>query len=178
MPLPRPGGEASSRSDSARGEAEFGLDRVYCLVGMSRWIGRLSVDADTVSFRPTGQYVNSMNIEDTPATLVQRDRTITVVVGRLLPPFMNSGVVIADSTGPARRVGVIRVAAWRRRRFVKAATVAGFSVEVHRTCFSSGDGIGSISELERFRRTHTKSPPSSQGGGRSRGGHEVRKPHT
>jgi hypothetical protein len=119
---------------------------------MSRFFGRLRVSPGEVVFAPEGR-ANSLNVE-LAKPILHRGRELAVVAGRLLPPWMNTGLVLVDSASPARIVGVVLLTAWQRRAVVAAATSAGFEVTVYRTSLSAGGGIGSVSELERFRREH------------------------
>lgn len=119
---------------------------------MSRIFGRLSVSTDAVTFQPEGP-ANALSVEPV-RRIVHRDHLLTIVVGRLVLPWMNSGLVLVDSDPLAPSVGVVLLSAGQRRAVVAAARTAGFDVSVHRTWLSAGGGIGSVAELERFRREH------------------------
>lgn len=119
---------------------------------MSRFFGRLRVSPGEVSFSPEGR-ANSLNLEPA-APLAHRDRALTVVLGRLLPPWMNSGLALVDAAGSSHTVGLVLLTGGQRRAVISAAESAGFDVSVYRTWLSAGGGIGSVSELERFRREH------------------------
>ncbi|HEX9683886.1 MAG TPA: hypothetical protein VGA13_12450 [Acidimicrobiales bacterium] len=67
---------------------------------------------------------------------------------------MNSGLVLVNAAPASHTVGLVLLTAWQRRAVVAAARSAGFDVSVHRTWLSAGGGIGSVTELERFRREH------------------------
>jgi hypothetical protein len=117
---------------------------------MSTFFGRLRISSGEVAFLPEG-WGNSLNLE-AALPLVHRDRALTVVFGRFLPPWMNSGLVLVDGAGSSSTVGVVLLPGWQRRPLVSAAERAGFDVTVYRTHFSAGGTIGTASELERFRR--------------------------
>lgn len=120
---------------------------------MSRFFGRLSISTGEVAFEPEGR-ANALNVE--PASrIVHRDHLLTVITGRLLPPWMNSGLALVDATPASHTVGLVLLTAWQRRAVVATARGAGFDVSVHRTWLSAGGGIGSVTELERFRRAHS-----------------------
>lgn len=120
---------------------------------MSRFFGRLVVSEGDVAFWPEGRANGALNVE--PAKpIVHRQHVLTVVTGRLLPPWMNSGLLPPDGEDPSGGVGVILLTAWQRRAVVDAARSAGFDVTVHRTWGSAGGSIGSTAELDRFRRNH------------------------
>jgi hypothetical protein len=130
----------------------FELGHVSVAVAMSRFFGRLTITPGTVVFEPEG-VGNALNL-DRATQLVHRDPELTVVAGRLLPPWMNSGVVLVDSTSASPFIGVVLLTAWQRRSLVNAARAAGFNVSVYRTWSSAAGRIGSVAELERFRRSH------------------------
>ena len=130
----------------------FELRGLSCAVSMSRFFGRLRISPGEIVFLPEGQG-NSLNLEPA-APILHRDRDLTVVAGRLLLPWMNTGLVLVDSAAPARTVGLVLLTAWHRRAVASAAAAAGFEVTVYRTMLSAGGGIGSVSELERFRQEH------------------------
>lgn len=125
---------------------------------MSRFFGRLVIADGELTFLPEGRINSWGNFE--PATpIVHRDSQLTVVYGRLVPPWMNSGLVLVDSTPGSRTVGLVLLGGrGARREVVVAAETAGFHVEVYRTWFSAGGGILSVAELQRFRRDHTSTP--------------------
>jgi hypothetical protein len=119
---------------------------------MSRFFGQLRISPGEVAFTPRG-WGNSMNLE--PVTpLVHTDRALTIVFGRVLLPWMNSGLVLVDSAGSPHKVGRVLLTSGQRRAVVSAATTAGFDATVYPTWISAGGGIGSVTELARFRREH------------------------
>lgn len=131
----------------------FEVRNISCAVGMSRFFGRLVVSEGEVSFLPEGR-ANSLNV-DAPHPIAHRTHNLTLVRGRLLPPWMNSGIVLVDHSEPSPSgVGVVLLTAWQRRSVVDAARSAGFDVTVINTWTSAGGNIGSRSELDRFRSLH------------------------
>ncbi|HEX2783561.1 MAG TPA: hypothetical protein VHN36_08250 [Ilumatobacteraceae bacterium] len=135
------------------------LRHVSVAVGMSRSFGLLSVVPGALVFDPEGIFntvSNAIVAFEKSARIVHRTKELTVVFGRLLPPWMNSGIVLVDE-GDLRTTGVVLLAAWQRRAVVKAAQVAGLEVRVYPTWFSAAGQIGSAAELRRFRREHEDS---------------------
>ena len=62
------------------------------------------------------------------------DRTVTLLKGRLLPPYINTHVVI--EAGDV--VGVAGLPGWQRRRLRAALRAAGFVIEEHSGRFLTG----------------------------------------
>lgn len=131
----------------------FVLSNVSAAVGMSRFFGALTIQPGRVVFEPRGRVNTFFNVED-GRCFIHADQRVTVVSGRLRPPWLNSGLVLADRDGgPYAQVAVIQMPGWERRRVVEALGSAGFEVDDVRTWFSMGGDIGSIAELKRFRDT-------------------------
>jgi hypothetical protein len=117
---------------------------------MSRFFGQINVMSDKVVFEPQG-IGNSFNIERA-TRICHEANEITVVTARILPPWMNSGVVLVDQVSSLTGVALLSI--WQRNAFVSEAKLAGFDVGTYKTWSSAGGSIGSLSELVRFRRSH------------------------
>lgn len=99
---------------------------------------------------PEGR-ANALNLE-APEAILHTSNELTVVTGRLLPPWMNSGLVLLSKASSSVYAGVVLLTSWQRDAALRAAREAGFAVTVYRTWFSAGGAIGSAAELERFKR--------------------------
>jgi len=128
------------------------LDHLSVAIGVDRFFGSLVVAPGALCFTPKG-WGNKLNVADAP-TLVHEGQRVTLVHGRLLPPWMNSGVVLVDPAQPNQWTGVVLVTSWQRRRVVRALADAGFEVADYATLFSAGGNLGTIAELDRFTRSH------------------------
>lgn len=156
-------GQSSSEQSTGHSEVSgartiLELPHVSVAVSMSLFFGRLVVARGELRFLPEAR-INALGNFEPATQIVHRDSELTVVYGRLMPPWMNSGLVLVDSTPGSRTVGLMLLGGrGARREVVVAAEIAGFDVEVYRTWFSAGGGIGSVAELDRFRREHNKTP--------------------
>jgi hypothetical protein len=65
---------------------------------------------------------------------------------------MNTALLLTDPTDIGQFTARLLFPAWQRRTIVTALAEAGFAVEVYRTAFSAGGQIGTVTELQRFRR--------------------------
>lgn len=118
---------------------------------MNRFLGSLTVELGRVAFSPEGRANGLLNLEE-PTTVVHIDHQIAVIWGRLLPPWLNTGIVLLDPLAlPHDGTAVIQLPGWHRRRLLTALREAGFAIGEFRTAFSMGGQIGSKAELERFR---------------------------
>ena len=159
-PGPRqPGGVSSF--DAAR---PFVLPGLTVLVGMSRFFGSFTVEPGRLTFEPSQGVINDvLNIENATA-LVHTDTRVTLVWGRFLPPWLNTGVILVDHRqAGSGATGVLQMPAWNRRPLIAALRRAGFAPEVYRTRTSMGGQIGSESELSRFRSAHRPVPSPEDG---------------
>ena len=159
-PGPRqPGGVSSSSA-----ALPFVLPGLTVLVGMSRFLGSFAVEPGRLTFEPSQGVINDvLNIENATA-LVHTDTRVTLVWGRFLPPWLNTGVILVDhrQAGGAA-TAVLQMPTWNRRPLIAALRSAGFAPEVYRTQTSMGGQIGSESELSRFRSAHRPMPTLKDG---------------
>jgi hypothetical protein len=70
------------------------------------------------------------------AVVVHTKPIVTVIRGRLLPPWMNTSVVIEGDSETA----VATVPGWRRHRLLRAIRDAGFTIEEQMRLFDVGGG--------------------------------------
>lgn len=144
----------SMEQGNARPAPTFWLKNVSGYVSMSRVFGHLRIVPGEVSFEPSST-ANKWIAFEQPSRVVHHDPDLTVVIGRLLPPWLNSGLVLVDENAPGPYdLGVIQMASWQRRAATRALASAGFRISVLRTMTSMGGGIGSRSELDSFRQSH------------------------
>jgi hypothetical protein len=123
-------------------------------IEMSRFFGDLVIAPRCVRFEPRGRSNAALNFAEPPSVHHTSD-PVVVVSGRFLPPWLNTGVVLADEERLGTRTAVVQMPSWARRRLVDALHRGGFEVEQYRTRSSMGGQIGSLSELRRFRESHT-----------------------
>lgn len=122
-------------------------------VGATTFFGRLVVMSGEARFEPAGLANSLVNVEP-PPTVRHRDRTVVVVFGRFMLPWMNTGIVLTDQETIGQFTATLIFPTWQRRAIVIALRQAGFAAEVYRTPFSAGRQIGSATELQRFRQQH------------------------
>lgn len=124
----------------------FVLPWVSAAVGMDRFFGSLTVTRGAIVFEPTSK-LNKVMSSNTIDRIVHIDRDVVVVRARLLPPNLNSSLILRGdaSQGEAVSAGV-QMPAWTRRGLCPALEAAGFRVDVRVTWFSMG-GTGSQWEL-------------------------------
>lgn len=146
---------------SNSGALPFVVRALTVFVGVSRFLGSFTVEAGCLTFEPSEAPINDALNIDKARSLVHTDPGVTVVWGRLLPPWLKTGVILVDygQTG-SRRTGVLQMASWNRRPLIAALRSAGFAPEVFRTRTSMGGQIGSETELSRFRSEHRPMPSS------------------
>ncbi len=94
----------------------------------------------------------ALNVPEAPQAVVHREHHVAVIYARFGMPWLNTGVVLADTETLNTGTAVVQLPGWERRRLVEALHKAGFAVDLHPTAFSMGSEIGSRSELERLRR--------------------------
>jgi hypothetical protein len=141
-----------SASGKGAGSPIFVRDHLSAAVGMNRYFGRLLVTFGEVYFEPRG-VGNKLNPE--PAAPVRHDGdTVVVAYARFGFPWMNTGVVLTDAAAIGQSTATVLLPAWHRSSVIDAIRNAGFDVEVYPTVFSAGGEIGSLTELDRFRRGH------------------------
>ena len=92
--------------------------------------GHLIVEQDYVALEPGRLTRRVTHVE----RVVQGPRTIQMIRGRLLPPWMNTHFVISDGDETA----LAGVPGWSRRGIVRQLQQAGFSVEEEVSSFSRG----------------------------------------
>ncbi len=133
----------------------FVLAGLTVRVGMSRFFGSFTVESGCLTFEASQGVINeALNIEPAKA-LFHTDASVTVVWGRFLPPWLNTGVILIDHRqAGSRATGVLQMPTWHRRPLVAAFRNAGFVPEVFCTRTSMGGQIGSDTELICFRSTH------------------------
>jgi hypothetical protein len=117
-------------------------------VGMDRFFGALSVDREAIRFEPQGAG-NALSLAQAPH-VVHRGRRVVFVVGRVVLPWMNTGLVLVDPALPNGWTAVASLSPWQRRRMVGHLAVCGYSVEVVTTWSSAGGKVGSVQELQRL----------------------------
>ena len=92
--------------------------------------GHLIVEHDCVALEPGPLTRRVTHVEP----VVQGPRTIQMIRGRLLPPWINTHFVISDGDETA----LAGVPGWSRRGIVRQLQQAGFSVEEEVSSFSRG----------------------------------------
>lgn len=128
------------------------IAHVSIAIGMSRFFGSVRLRPGYIAFEPQG-IGNKLNLE--PARrIVHSEPRLTVLMGRLLPPWMNSGIVLVDQNAAESLTGTVTLTGGQRRWVIDSARAAGFEVDLYKTWTSAGGSIGSVAELERFRRSH------------------------
>ena len=97
-------------------------------VMMDAIYGSLIIDHGSIRFEPTPR-VNRWFSANSFEPIVHTDVEVRVTRARLLPPNMNSALVLQDHSTPGRR-GSARVdlSAWYRRQVTAALQCAGFVV--------------------------------------------------
>jgi hypothetical protein len=122
------------------------LSGLTVLVGMSRFFGSFTVEPGRLTFEPSECVINdALNLEHATA-LVHTDTRVTLVWGRFLPPWLNTGVILVDHRqAGGGATGVLQMANRNRRPLVAALRSAGFAPYVYRTRTSMCGQIGSES---------------------------------
>lgn len=111
---------------------------VSAAVGMSRFSGSLVIQPGSLTFEPSGKFNEWMNIEG-PFQIVHSQPSVDVFWARLLPPHMNSTVVLRGRHQHGGDItSVVMLTFFERKQVVAAMQAAGFEVEVRRTWFSLG----------------------------------------
>jgi hypothetical protein len=124
-------------------------------IEMSRFFGDLVITPGCVGFEPKGAMNAAFNFAEPPSVRHTSD-LVVVVSGRLLPPWLNTGVVLTDEEHLGTTTAVVQMPSWARRQLVDALHRGGFEVEHYRTLSSMGGQIGSLPELRRFRERHAR----------------------
>lgn len=124
----------------------FVLPWVSAAVGMDRFFGSLTVEHGSILFEPTSK-LNKVMSANKIGRIVHAGSEVIVVRARLLPPNLNSSLILHGdaSLGDPVSAGV-QMPAWTRRRLRPALLAAGFRVDERVTWFSMG-GTGSRWEL-------------------------------
>lgn len=120
--------------------------RAVAAIGMDRYYGSLTVTKESIVFAPTSRW-NKFVTFNMIGRVVHIDRDVIVVRARLLPPNLNSSVILHGdpSLGEGVSAGV-QLSAVGRRRLRPALVAAGFRVDERVTWFSMG-GTGSRWEI-------------------------------
>lgn len=86
------------------------------VVGMSRFFGSLSIRSRSITFESRGK-LNEFMTAETRQTVVHSERRVVVVRARLLPPNLNSSVILRgeSASGGAITAGVQMPGGVRRK---------------------------------------------------------------
>jgi hypothetical protein len=100
--------------------------------------GWLQVAPNTLSYERDG-LVSKLSAEK---RIIHRGTTVWTVRARLLPPLLNTGLLLEDDAG------IVRLLPWygNYRRIVNALREAGFTVRERRTWFALGLHVASGAE--------------------------------
>jgi hypothetical protein len=128
----------------------FLVPRVSAAIGMDRFFGSLTIDCGSIVFAPTSKLNRVLSVNE-PQRLVHTTRHVIIVRARLLPPNLNSALILQGNgrLGEPLSAGV-QMAAWTRRRLRPVLLSSGFDLDERLTWLSLGGG-GSTSELPRPR---------------------------
>jgi hypothetical protein len=115
------GHDAVSRVIDAAEAPVFVMGGLTALVGMSRFLGWLTVVPGYLIFDPSGKVLNkALNVQE-PHRIAHADASVTIIWGRFLPPWLNTGVVlVGDPRFGEASVGVVQLPGWKRRSLVAA----------------------------------------------------------
>jgi len=124
----------------------FVLPWVSAAVGMDRFFGSLTVEHGSIVFEPTSK-LNKVMSANKIGRIVHTGPEVIVVRARLLPPNLNSSLILQGDSSLGDQVSAgVQMPAWTRRRLRLALVAAGFRVHERVTWFSMG-GTGSRWEL-------------------------------
>jgi hypothetical protein len=124
----------------------FVLPWVSAAVGMDRFFGSLTVEHGSIAFEPTSK-LNKVMTPNSIGRVVHTDPDVVIVRARLLPPNLNSSLILHGEAELGESVSAgVQMPAWTRRRLRPALMEAGFRVDERVSWFSMG-GTGSRWEL-------------------------------
>jgi hypothetical protein len=116
----------------------FVVPSVSAAVGMDRFFGTLTVLPGSIVFDPTSQ-LNKVMRANSIRRVVHTDRDVAIVRARLLPPWLNSPLILHGDPAHGEDASVgVQMAALTRRDLSGALGAAGFRVRERATWFSMG----------------------------------------